>query len=174
MSKKSIFLEDFNFRGPHEEKARALINTIDEKTGTKVFSIAIELYMVAACIGCRLERRSKPDKSGQGLRIFATQFTSRYKDLMFLFKLVLLSSNYNNLEPIDRVNRAFRNYSDDEYAELFEEYVLGGVDELYDYFFNKKNLLYDDYLNTMIEVINMIRDLDEGSDTQSDEEIYNT
>ena len=81
---KRLFMEDYLCIGSHEEKARKLVSEIDNSSGAKVFSSAVELYMAAAVIGCYYNRRSQREKGDKTLRIMQNQFSNHYYDLMFI------------------------------------------------------------------------------------------
>lgn len=150
---KRLFMDDYLFVGSHEEKARKLTSEIDNASGAKIFSSAVELYMAAAVIGCHFDRRSPREKGDKTYRIMQNQFSNHYYSLLYIYKLVMLSENNISLEPIDKINNAFRYYDEPENMKKFEEYMLGGIDILYDKLFISTNSSYDDFLNSLNSLI---------------------
>ena len=125
---------DFLFTGSHEKKVRSLINVIDTKSQSKIFNSAVEVFIIAARVGCINNRTAEKEKGDETLRIMVSQFNTHRTSLLNTYKLVLLCADSNNVSPVDRINRAFREYSEDYNFNLFISYVLGGVDELYSVF----------------------------------------
>lgn len=151
--KIELFTGDFLFTGSHEKKARSLTNIIDTKSQSKIFKSAVELFITAALVGCINNRTAIKEKGTETLKIYLTQFNTHRVALMNTYKLVLLCADSSKVSPIDRINRAFRDYSEDYNFELFISYVLGGIDELYSVFYDNGSVRYDDYLNSLISFI---------------------
>ena len=92
---KRLFMDDYLFVGSHEEKARKLTSEIDNASGAKIFSSAVELYMAAAVIGCHFDRRSPREKGDKTYRIMQNQFSNHYYSLLYIiiyYQLVLFFS----------------------------------------------------------------------------------
>lgn len=156
----NLFSKDYLLRGIHREYSLALSDyIIDKKSGSKIFDSTIDLIMASVLVGCIQNKRSKPQK-GESRRIMTEQFQSHYYDLMFIFHTVMLTNNYvENAEQ--RINNSFRNKNEKENWELFEEYMLGGLETLYNIFFPENDSMaksnYDDYfdrLQTMLSDFN--------------------
>ncbi len=150
---KGLFMDDYLFVGSHEEKARKLISEIDNQSGAKIFSSAVELYMTAAVIGCHYGKKSKREKGDKTLRIMQNQFTNHYSKLIFIYKLVMLTDSNLKLQSIDKINNAFRYKENEDNINTFEEYMLGGVDILYDKIFVSTNSSYDDFLSSINSLV---------------------
>lgn len=165
---KRLFMDDYLFVGSHEEKARKLTSEIDNASGAKVFSTAIELYMAAAIIGCYYNNRSPREKGDKTYRIMQSQFSNHYYNLVYIYKLVMLSEKDIALEPIDKINNAFRYYEKTENMKRFEEYMLGGIDILYDKIFVSTNSSYDDFLNSVNSLISEFKDVKEKDEIEID------
>ncbi len=162
---KGLFMEDYLFVGSHEEKARKLTSEIDNQSGAKIFSSAVELFMAAAVVGCRYNKKSQREKGDKTLRIMQNQFTNHYRKLVFIFKLVMLADSNVKLQSIDKINNAFRYKENEENMKTFEEYMLGGVDIIYDKLFVSTNSSYDDYLASLNELVS---DFYEGTSEEDD------
>jgi hypothetical protein len=171
MAKNQLFLEDYLFKGKHEEMARKLISVLDAESNTKIFNSAVELYMSAAIVGCRYNRKASIVKTDnvQTLKIMSGQFANHYHTLLFIYKLILLTSGgEDEVSSIDRINRAFRFYEEEVNIELFDSYVLGGVEILHDVFFTKQNKRYIDYLNSLQGFLEELKDVPVTSDEDDD------
>lgn len=161
---KGLFMEDYLFAGSHEEKARKLTSEIDNASGAKIFSSAIELYMAAAVVGAYYKKKSCREKGEKTLRIMQNQFTNHYEKLMFIYKLVMLSNSDLKLEPIDKINNAFRYRENEENIKVFEEYMLGGVDILYDKLFVSTNTSYEDFLASLNGLLSEFEKIQQDED----------
>lgn len=161
---KGLFLEDYLFTGSHEEKARKLIGEIDNASGAKIFSSAVELYMAAAIVGTYYKKKSSREKGDKTLRIMQNQFTNHYEKLMFIYKLIMLSDPDLKLQSIDKINNAFRYRENEQNIKVFEEYMLGGVDILYDKLFVSTNTSYDDFLASLNQLLNDFKNKSENDE----------
>lgn len=165
---KKLFMDDYLFTGSHEEKARKLTSEIDNSSGAKIFTSAVQLYMAAAVVGCHYGRRSPREKGDKTLRIMQNQFSNHYYDLIYIYKLVMLSEKDISLEPIDKINNAFKYYESPENMKKFEEYMLGGVDILYDKIFTSTNSSYDDFLSSINALMGEFKDSDKKDEVEID------
>ena len=163
-----LFSGDFLFTGSHERKVRSLINVIDVKSQAKVFSSAVEVFITAALVGCINNRTATKEKGNETLRIMTSQFNTHRVALLNTYKLVLLCADSNNVTPINRINRAFKEYSEDYNFELYISYVLGGVEELYSVFYENGSVRYDDYLNSLKSFIK--ENLTQNEDDELDDD----
>ena len=163
MSTSNMFLKDYLFKGIQQQQAKMLSDFfIDDSSKSKIFNSTAELFMAAALVGCYNNKKVKPDK-GETRRIMNEQLTSRYDDLMYIYRLVMLT-NESVEKSTDRINNAFRNLDDDKNWDLFEEYVLGGLQVLYENFFpnndsaEKNN--YDDYFDNLYAMLKVFKEND--------------
>jgi len=165
---KKLFMDDYLFVGSHEEKARKLTSEIDNSSGAKIFTSAVELYMTAAIIGCYYDRRATREKGDKTYRIMQNQFSNHYYQLVYIYKLVMLSEKDLSLEPIDKINNAFRYYDEPENIKRFEEYMLGGIEILYDKLFVSTNSSYDDFLSSVNALLAEFKDAGKKDDSDID------
>ncbi len=152
----NLFFKDFLFKGIQREQSVALSDfEIESNSNLKIFNSTVELFMAAALVGCYHGKRVKAD-NGETRRIMSEQLMSRYSDLMFIYKLVMLANDAVD-ENTEKVNNAFRYTDKKENWDLFEEYVLGGLQILYDNFFPEKDSQakssYDDYFDRLYELL---------------------
>lgn len=154
MSNFKYFQEEYVFYGSHADKVIKLTNKIDNKSGVQIFNSSIELFIMAALIGCIRGSQAKKERGSTTTKIFPTQFSNRYNIIMDVYKLVLLVGDYATLSEEERINRAFRHWNCKENFEYFESFLLGGIDEIYEVFFlNRQNVRYEDYLNSLLEFL---------------------
>ncbi|MGI6359480.1 MAG: hypothetical protein ACOX02_00345 [Acholeplasmatales bacterium] len=170
---KELFVEPYIFKGETARKARSLIDqTIDGASETKIFNTVIELLMFAAIYGCYLNIKEEPfinNKQGDTLTIFQETISNYRDELIYIYKSIMLYSYQN--EPEKAIDRAFRTYRNPENKKIFDEYVHGGISELYDKFFNSTEAKYESYLNVVKEIINDLQVFDEDKPINFDESI---
>lgn len=116
---------------------------VDELTNNKFFHRAIDAYINAAVVGFRYNRKSTRDKSAAykdaKTTIFAEQMIKESPTIEFIYRLILLLENCTNDSLEDRINRAFRDDSLEDVSdrhkenmEVFNSYILGGIEILYE------------------------------------------
>jgi len=143
---KNIFLDDYTFYGNQKDMVVALTSVIDKDSQSKIFKINIDLFMCSAIVGCFYNKKAKPCKGGKGTKILSGQFTNHSDELDFILRLVLITGDKDKLEKSDRLNRAFRHKDEKENYDLFELYMLGGLEIIYNNFFNSNSIYYDQFL----------------------------
>ena len=157
MAKNTLFLEEYSIKGSHCDKVSALTDKIDSSSEAKLFNSVVEVFCFAALVGCLKNRRAKPEKdSTRTKKIFADAFRSHIEQLKLAFKFVILTSDKACTDSIERINKTFRNPETDENYTLFEEFALGGIDELYDTLMVDTNTRFEDYLTTLNKMLSDI------------------
>lgn len=175
MAKKTLFLEEYAIKGSHADKAIALTEKVDGDSEAKIFSNVVELFCFAALVGCFKNRRAKPDKdTSRTKKIFADAFRTHIEQLKLAFKFVVLTSDKVCTDSTERLNKTFRNPETDENYTLFEEFALGGIDELYDSLMLDTNTRFEDYLTCLNRLLSDFNDSDSDivdldSDISTDE-----
>lgn len=152
-----MFEGDYTFYGKHATYAKFL------KDDAKVFKRIIDVYMTSAIVGLLNKRKSEPIKSEDKVRIFSAAFNTEYVKCNEIFKTVILADTTKGWSDEDRINICFR-YRDKlddqaipvvkeeeikimkEALELFNSYVLGGIEILYD-IFNSTSIEEDDMVD---------------------------
>lgn len=131
-----IFDNDYEFSGSHGEKVSALTNQFDSNNN-KLFLRNIDVYLLAPIVGFLFQQKSNRDRDGEnkGAKIAYKQISNNLKALEFQYRLIMLLDKVN--EPVleKRVDKAFRFYGSEEGKDdqlLYNQYVLGGVDKLYE------------------------------------------
>lgn len=133
-----LFESEYSFRGSHGMKVRKLTAQFDENGSAKLFNRNIDVYIVAPLIGFLYGRKAERDKSGEdSTKIFHQQLFTEQALLKYNYQLIMLLDEKNEPSFEERLNKAFRYYGDNSEKtladeQLYEQYVLGGVDILYE------------------------------------------
>jgi hypothetical protein len=144
-----MFDKEYTFRGTHAEKVRKLTEPFDGKNS--IFKTNIDIYVVAPVIGCLYKNKVPQNRdNGSKTDIFPEQLSNRKDDLIFSYRIVMLSDNIYEPDFQKRVDKAFKYYNDPlkDDEELYELYVRGGVDLLYEYIIEKSHSA-DNYIENI-------------------------
>ena len=129
-----MFDKEYSFKGIHAEKVSKLTAKFDETTS--LFERNFDVYMMAPIVGFLYGRKADLDKNNNETTKIFPDILMREKDnLMFNYRLIMLLDKNNEPELDKRIDKAFRLYGKEEAKpdeELFEQYVRGGVDVLYE------------------------------------------
>ena len=131
-----MFSKEYTFKGSHAERVKALTAKFG-KGDLQLFKRNLDVYMIAPLVGFCYQRRANPDgtPNAETTKIFPEQLINEKDALWFVYRLIMLLDKKHEESFEERVNKAFRNYGRAE-AEadelLFDSYVLGGVDLLYE------------------------------------------
>lgn len=166
MSNRNMFLEDYVFKGEYVDKVVKLTSKIDDSNAS-IFSSTIELFIFSSLVGSMLGLRNKPSKdSSHTTKIFASQFSNHAEDLKLAFKFVMLMGTAESLDDVTKLNRTFRHPDKDENYQIFEEYMLGGLTEIYNSIFVDSNNKYEDYLTAVNNLMGKLVDKDNNDDNE--------
>lgn len=130
-----FFKKEFEFRGKHARMVGELWQQNDyEHT---YFKRLIDLYIVAAVIGFRVDRKAEEDYSPVSPKsIFPEQMIREKENLDFIMQMMMMLENKENISAEDAVKKAFRGAQNkdefEDYQKMFHAYVRGGVEELYE------------------------------------------
>ena len=163
-----MFENDYTINGIHATHLKYLVND------AKVFSRYIDVYMNAAIIGFLHGRTEKKDNSSQDrARIYADAFATERLNCDFIFRLIMLLDGTTELSTQQRLDRAFRDDSQKEnehtkdiHAQnmyLFNSYVFGGIEELYEQF-TIGATSREDYINRIYDITVKFKEEMEGID----------
>lgn len=135
MADYEFFKREFQFYGKHARMAGELWVANDyEHT---YFKRLIDLYLVAAVVGFRVDRKAPVDYSPVDAKsIFPEQMIRAKEDLDFIMQMIIMLDKKDSMTAEEAVKKAFRGASSKEefdyYQEMFHSYVRGGVEELYE------------------------------------------
>ncbi len=117
------------------------------------FARLVDLYAFAAIVGFRCHRKSKADPSDDDRRTIQTQQIVNMTLLQDLMRLLLVLEQ-DGTDDEGRVNRAFRGpQSEEEFkknVEMFNDYVRGGIEVLYEELVLRELDLDDKYTDKRI------------------------
>ena len=147
-----MFDKEYSFRGTHAEKVIKLTAEFD-RNKNKLFSTNYDVYIMAAIVGYMYTRKADVDKGTETTKIFPDKLIKEQSDLIFTYRLIMLLDSTNEPNFDERVNKAFRYYGSDKAAQdeqLYEQYVRGGVDVLYEKLVASANT-EEDYLKNLYD-----------------------
>lgn len=144
-----MFDSEYIFRGKHAEMVIKLTNSLDDRIGRGFFRYNYEVYRLAPIVGFLYKRRAPLDKGDTTTKIFRDTMMDYADHSKYNYRLIMLLENKDNLGIDERERIAFKLDSNNEerapYDMLFDEYVRGGVEVLYEHLFNNAKSV-DDYL----------------------------
>lgn len=131
-----MFDKEYSFKGTHAEKVNKLTAKFDDKN--QLFKRNLDVYMMAPIVGFLFQKKADVN-SGDGTqkptKIFPHQLIENSDDLAFTYRLIMLLDKKNAESVDERVDKAFRQFNSpraENDEKLFDQYVLGGVDILYE------------------------------------------
>jgi hypothetical protein len=134
-----LFEKEYSFRGVHAERVIKLTAQFGEKSTLKLFASNVNVYTISPIVGFLYQRTPELDKTtnGEVTKIFPNELSNHLIDLKYSYQLIMLLDKKNESSFDERLNKAFRYYgngSEQTLADeqLFEQYVRGGVDVLYE------------------------------------------
>lgn len=129
-----MFDKEYSFRGKHAEYVIKLTADFDTKHH-KLFSTNYDVYAIAPIVGFLYQRKAELDKSGENTKIFPDKLMKEKPNLLFNYRLIMLLDEKHERDFNERINKAFRNYETEKAIpdeELYEDYVRGGVEVLFE------------------------------------------
>lgn len=163
---QKLFEHDYSFNGKHATYIKYLTKTGKEdkddplmpSSKAGIFERYIDVYMNAAVFGLLYDRREEREPGSDRARIYADAFIGERENCLFLYRLVMLLDTSTSLTDEERVNRAFRYDSDPnkeelqkENVELFNSYVRGGIEIIYE-LFTENCISKEDYIERIEKV----------------------
>ena len=130
-----MFDKQYRFTGSHAEKVSALTSIFDEVAKAKIFERNLDVYMNAPLIGVHYKRKGTKNSDGAvaDQNIFPEQLINNSEQLKYIFRLILILDTQHEPDEEARLDKAFRRFGADEAdIQLFDSYVLGGIDVLYE------------------------------------------
>lgn len=154
-----MFENDYALTGKHATYVKYLVND------AKLYKRYIDVYMNGAVFGLLHNRTAPVDKdSSDRARIYADAFANCRMECVFLYRLVMLLEKSSKLESPERIDRAFRDDANEDdpeklkqNLELFNSYVRGGIEEIYEEFIDGHGTTPEEYLDRAMEVMEQFR-----------------
>jgi hypothetical protein len=128
-----MFDKEYSFKGIHAEKVIKLTAKFDKDN--QLFARNLDVYLVAPIIGFIYGCKVNIDKGTQTTKIFPDILMREQPNLKFIYRLIMLLDKENEPSFDERINKAFRYYGSEKAQhdeQLYDQYVLGGVDVLYE------------------------------------------
>ncbi len=144
-----MFDKEYVFKGKHADMVKRLTGSLGSDIKKTFFETNYDVYALAPFVGFLYGRRSEVDKTiDSNTKVFADKMMSENETLKYNYRILMLMI-YKD-KPQDELTKiVFKLDNDDEtrkeYDTLFNEYVLGGVEVLYEKIFGEDSEL-DDYL----------------------------
>lgn len=149
-----MFDKEYSFRGKHCDYVIKL--TADYDTNRhKLFATNYDVYAIAPIIGFLYQRKAELDKTGDSTKIFPDKLMKEQQNLLFNYRLIMLLDSKNESDFNERINKAFRYYGTEKAAgdeELYESYVRGGVEVLFEKLIQPANAA-EDYLKNLYDFL---------------------
>lgn len=155
-----MFNKQYRFLGRHALRVDKLTSVFDKTINAKLFERNVDVYANAPLVGFLFARTAPLDttknpetnqvytQNVMGDRVIYSQ-----EELIFNYRLIMLLDK--NYEPDEnkRIDKAFRHMGEDPNdMNLFDSYVRGGVDVLYEKLIEGATST-DDYLNHLFDFV---------------------
>jgi len=129
----ALFSNQIEFVGKY---AKYVVYLKDE---TNFFPTYVEIYVISAILGFLVGKKGTYEgkASDDTKSVFVEQIVRHRADLKFIYRIIMLLDDADKLSLEDRKNRAFRDDPETNgdiikaNMKLFNEYVCGGLEYLY-------------------------------------------
>ena len=177
-----IFETDYTINGTHATRLKFLAEKNsrddtepDNPKSAKIFKRYIDVYMNAAVFGIYYRRKAKTNRTTKDTAaIRADAFIRERETCVFLYRLAMLLDDSENLTPTERIDRAFRYDSLPDKAdevkknlELFNDYVRGGIDVMWEKF-TEKSYNREEYLEKTFSIMTEFKKEIDGIDYEAE------
>lgn len=160
-----MFDKEYSFKGKHADMVEKLTGSfsIANADGTtqnkhKLFERNFDVYLLAPIIGFLYSRTAEIDTStSNSTKVFADIQMKNIDDLKFNYRLIMLLDTNNEPNAETRIEKAFRGIENIDDEALYDKYVLGGVEVLYDKIFSKANTT-EDIINKLYDFLEEFND----------------
>ncbi len=164
-----MFENDYTLSGKHATYIKYFVNE------AKLYERYIDVYMNGAIFGLLHNRTAPKDNdSNDRARIYADAFSNCRSECVFLYRLVMLLEKTTELDSVDRIDRAFRDDADEasgdklaKNLELFNAYVRGGIEIMYEQIIEGHGSTENDYLERAMEFMEDFNEELNGADFEA-------
>ncbi len=151
-----MFDREYYFYGKHADMVRKLTTNWNDKIGASVFERNLDVYEIAPIIGWVYNRKAEVERDEENkTRIFRDKMLDDRPQLLFNYRNLMLL-NGEKWDSEERMDIAFRMDDKDKerkaYDELYNSYVLGGVEVLYEKIFDNASKP-EEYLMNFYELL---------------------
>jgi hypothetical protein len=130
-----LFNGQYWFNGTHAKKVIELSSEFDNDNH-KIFATVHEIYQLAPIVGFLYKNKAEQNNNGNLDKTIFPDEISRHRHIFeFNYQLIMLLDEENEPDFERRVDKAFREYGTEKAKadeELYESYVRGGVDKIYE------------------------------------------
>lgn len=129
-----MFDKEYVFRGKHAEMVDKLTAALDDSIGA-LFSSNYDVYAVAPIVGLMYNRKADIDKDAAKVYIPADKMNDEKAQLQLNYRMVIMQAFKDTKTLEERTEMAFNLDDGKFYDKLYDSYVLGGVEVIYDKLF---------------------------------------
>lgn len=157
-----MFKRDYTFYGKHARYVTELTSVLKGLDKTCIFERNLDVFMYSSIIGIIYGRQGVIDKSPESnekveiRKIAGAQMITILTELEYIYELIMLNHGKDKDDIETRVDRAFRYTKNEELKnegeKIFNSYVLGGVEVLYEKIF-KEDTDTDDILVNLYDFV---------------------
>lgn len=151
-----MFTSDIYVRGKYASWLKFLSEKTEKNDKSEkvagVFKRDIDVYLTAAIVGLNFGLRREADNSPDKAKIHVDTVLKEQDNLTFVFRIAMLVDNSTGLNADEKINRTFKSPDAPENMELFNSYVRGGIEWLYEQF-TEGTTIKDDYLAKIYEIV---------------------
>jgi len=149
-----LFEKTYTFQGKHAQYVK------DLKDHANLFDRYLDVLILAPVLGFLTGNKSKLESGNQSAKVFAEQIIKESDKLEFNYQLITILDEEFCPDKTDRINRAFRYKSGEDYEESlenFNKYIRGGVEYIHGKIFDKdidiKTYSQDELIENMFRLI---------------------
>ncbi|MCR0417536.1 hypothetical protein MKC71_10585 [[Clostridium] innocuum] len=150
-----MFKKQYRFTGTHADMVNALTAIFDDSAKAKLFEHNYDVYINAPLVGFLYQRKGIKNTNSEiaDQNIFPEQMINNSDQLIYILRLILMLDSEYEADIEKRLDKAFRELGKDEAdLALFDSYVLGGVEILYEKLIDGA-LGSNDYINKMYDFL---------------------
>lgn len=130
-----FFKGQYELRGKHARMTEEICSI--KEAENNYLKRVVDVYMLAAIIGLRYDRKAPADYSSPDTKtVFSDTLMKERDTFEFLLQIMLIVENSKTMDSKESIMQAFRGpQTKEEYLaqnKLFDDYVRGGVEELYE------------------------------------------
>ena len=171
-----MFNKDYSFKGKHNDMVIALTSIVDNKTNFKLFNRNIDVLLIAPIIGFLYGRMAEKDnitddKDISEKKINYQQLCKESDKINYNYELIMILHNREKESINVRLDRAFKYANNtlvkEECYKIFEKYILGGIEVLYEKLIVDAKTL-DDYIKKIDDFVSEYKERYEKISDNSD------
>ena len=161
-----MFDKPYLLKGKHATYARFLSATTErldkEAKAAGIFNTTVEMYVVASLIGAVYNNKVAVDTaSTDSYSIFGDAIIGKQSDLDFVYRLILLADDSENLTDDEKIQSAFKDDENEEKTaknlDLFHQYMRGGIEWLYENI-TEDATTKEDYLQNINGIVKLYKE----------------